>query len=57
MGYDGMIPITWDPMYGYDQIVRYSIYRSTTSGGPYEKAAAITPYLHSRQAKIVIVIF
>jgi hypothetical protein len=34
-GFDGMVPITWDPVYGQTGITRYHISRSSTPTGPF----------------------
>ena len=40
-GFDGMIPLSWDHLYGMPQIAMYHVYRSTVSGGPYTKIATV----------------
>ncbi len=41
-GFDGMIPISWQPSYGYDRIVKYNIYRAV-AGGDFEQIATVDP--------------
>ena len=40
-GFAGMIPLSWDPVYTFPNIDIYKIYRSATSGGPYDPLATV----------------
>ena len=40
-GFAGMVPLTWDPLYTFPNLDVYKIYRSTTSGGPYDLLATV----------------
>ncbi|MBD3290515.1 PQQ-binding-like beta-propeller repeat protein [candidate division KSB1 bacterium] len=41
-GYDGLIPISWQPSYGYDRLVKYNIYRAV-AGSDFELIATVDP--------------
>ncbi len=40
-GFNGRVPISWDPPYGMDNIKRYSIRRSTNMNGPFSLVASV----------------
>ncbi|MBN1349288.1 T9SS type A sorting domain-containing protein [candidate division KSB1 bacterium] len=40
-GFDSMVPISWSHVYSVDEIRKYKIYRSLTSGGSYSLVASI----------------
>ncbi|MBN1347887.1 T9SS type A sorting domain-containing protein [candidate division KSB1 bacterium] len=40
-GFNAMVPLSWDFIYGVSDTKIYHIYRSTTSGGPYTSVATV----------------
>ncbi|MCK5148521.1 PQQ-binding-like beta-propeller repeat protein [bacterium] len=42
-GFNGMVPISWDPPFGFNDVVSYTIRRSENSGGPFVEVAEIDP--------------
>ena len=40
-GFNGIVPLSWDPLYATEGITNYNIYRSTTSGGPYTMLTSV----------------
>ncbi|MBN1349708.1 T9SS type A sorting domain-containing protein [candidate division KSB1 bacterium] len=40
-GFDGIIPLSWDAVYGQDGIMNYTIYRSASPEGSYELIAQV----------------
>ncbi len=38
-GFNGIVPITWDPIFGYENVLNYDIYRSTDPNASFEKIA------------------
>jgi hypothetical protein len=40
-GFKGIVPLTWDPVYGDEEVRKYRIYRSTVSGGFYDLIATV----------------
>ncbi|MGP8321957.1 MAG: FlgD immunoglobulin-like domain containing protein [Methanosarcinaceae archaeon] len=40
-GFDGIVPLSWDQIYATPGIIKYNIYRSAASGGPYTKVSSV----------------
>ncbi len=52
-GFNGRVPLTWDPPYGREDITKYTISRATSNSGPFVQVAAVDLTLRGSHGAIM----